>query len=332
MSCAKDTVLILTNTEEAAIGRVINWLNHFNQKFIRINTEDLILPSNKISLRFLDNKKFEGSIKFGDQIVDLSRIKSVWYRRPKSPKSNHPDNQTKSFIEDEFKAALWSLYTCLDSFWMNDPLISKYLLDHNKMLQMKIATSVGLLVPKTIVTNVPDDVLSFCRQNQDEIAVKVLHSRIFQKEGSRKSFGIYTNRVGLEYLQKHASEITLAPLIAQEYVPKKIELRVTVIGNKVYACAIHSQDSEKTKDDWRRYDFDNVKHEPYELPKKIEGQILSFMKKCRLEFGAIDMIMTPNGEYIFLEVNPNGQFDWIEGLTGMPISKAIAERLIKAKI
>ena len=120
----------------------------------------------------------------------------------------------------------------------------------------------------------------------------------------------------------------MAPVMAQEYVPKKLELRVTIVGEKIFTCAIYSQGSEKTKIDWRHYDSEKVKHEIFKLPKEIEHKILLFMKEAGLKFGAIDMILTPKDEFVFLEVNPSGQFGWIEDLTGMPISKSIAELLI----
>ena len=115
--------------------------------------------------------------------------------------------------------------------------------------------------------------------------------------------------------------------MAQEYVPKKLEFRVTVVGHQVLACAIYSQDSERTKDDWRRYDFAKVKHENRVLPEDINIALLRLMDKCCLTYGAMDMILTPEGEYFFLEVNPSGQYEWIENLTKLPISRSIAEAL-----
>lgn len=114
----------------------------------------------------------------------------------------------------------------------------------------------------------------------------------------------------------------------QEYVEKALEFRVTIIGGRIFTCAIHSQDSERTRHDWRRYDFEKVKHEVYQLPVEVEQKLLALMKEWGLVYGAMDMILTPSGEYVFLEVNPTGQWGWIEYLTGMPISRTIAELLM----
>ncbi len=115
--------------------------------------------------------------------------------------------------------------------------------------------------------------------------------------------------------------------MVQEYVPKDVELRVTIVGRKVFACAIHSQDSELTKHDWRKYDFGNVRHELCTLPGEVEQNLIALLRFWNLSYGAIDLVRTPDGRYVFLEINPNGQWGWIEELTGAPIAETIAETL-----
>jgi glutathione synthase/RimK-type ligase-like ATP-grasp enzyme len=209
---------------------------------------------------------------------------------------------------------------------MNHPLYARNLLEHNKLFQLKLAEASGLIIPDTVITNSSDHLIEFCENHNGSIAVKTLRSSVFQ-ETDGVADGIYTNRVSIDYLKDHIGDISLAPIMAQEYVSKKLEFRVTIVGENIFACAIHSQDSERTKDDWRRYDFTKVKHESYNLPQKIKTALLKFMKACHLTFGAIDMILTPEEKYVFLEVNPNGQYGWIEDLTGLPISDTIAKLL-----
>lgn len=116
-------------------------------------------------------------------------------------------------------------------------------------------------------------------------------------------------------------------LLAQEYVDKDFELRITIVGEKIFTCAICSQEIEQTKIDWRNNNLENIKHGPYELPPDIKAKIFALMRRWHLSYGAIDMIVTPKGEYVFLEINPGGQWLWIEEMTGMPISQALAELL-----
>ena len=129
-------------------------------------------------------------------------------------------------------------------------------------------------------------------------------------------------------LEKESDSIRLAPCLFQEYIPKRIEIRVTVLKDKIFPIAIFSQSSEKTSIDWRRYDLENTPHMPYDLPKDIENKCFKLMKESKLIFGAIDLILTPTGKYIFLDINPNGQWLWLEKLTGVPITSSLVKLLV----
>jgi glutathione synthase/RimK-type ligase-like ATP-grasp enzyme len=100
-----------------------------------------------------------------------------------------------------------------------------------------------------------------------------------------------------------------------------------VIGSRVLSCKIDSQASEATKIDWRHYDFVNVKHTAVNLPDDIQQKLLRFMQAVGLRYGAIDMVETPKGDFVFLEINPSGQWGWIADIAGLPISEAVAEML-----
>ena len=324
---SKDMVLIVTASDEPSIADVVTHMTTIGQQYVRLDTDQFLVDGVKILLR-LSGHNFGGVIKLKDkQEVALDSIKSVWFRRPKSVSAGNLYKTTDeiTFVEKEASSALWSLYTNLDRvFWMNHPLSARKMLENNKLLQQKFAVLSGLAIPDTIITNEPVTLFDFCRRHGGSIALKTIGFHVFPKESGMVS-GIYTNRVSEDYLRSRLDSITATPIMAQEYIEKKLELRVTIVGRQIFTCAIYSQDSDKTKHDWRHYDFDNVKHEKYLLPPTIEHQLLDFMKLRRLSFGAIDMILTPAGKYVFLEVNPSGQFRWIESLTGMPISRAIAE-------
>jgi glutathione synthase/RimK-type ligase-like ATP-grasp enzyme len=118
------------------------------------------------------------------------------------------------------------------------------------------------------------------------------------------------------------------PLIFQEYIPKAYELRVTVIGNEIFAACIQSQSAGgDTTVDWRRYNIPKTPHYAYELSPELRNQILALHQRLGLVYSSFDFIRTPQGEFVFLETNPFGQWLWIEDLTGLPISKAIADFL-----
>ena len=326
---SKDSVLIVTGQDEFSATRILHHLDKMGQVYFRFDDGSMVKNQTKISLR-LNNSSFDGIIELqSGESVQLASIKSVWFRRPNklSAMGLYEDGVVRQFVEDEFSSTLRSLYTNLEQvFWMNHPVSARHMLEHNKLLQLKIAASAGLITPDTIITNNPVELIGFCEKHGGFLAVKALQSQIF-KNADGSATGIYTNKISVDYLKNRKKAIAVVPLMAQEYVEKKLELRVTVVGKKVLACAIHSQDSERTRHDWRRYDFAKVKHEAYELPPDIQLRLLVFMESCNLSFGAIDMILTPEDKYVFLEVNPSGQFGWIEDLTGLPISESIAETL-----
>jgi glutathione synthase/RimK-type ligase-like ATP-grasp enzyme len=189
--------------------------------------------------------------------------------------------------------------------------------------QQQIAASAGLPVPYTLVSNDP-----------------AVHAELASQEGQVlcKTFGyieletnadlfVYSNLFGADEIAASSKSIAGCPVFAQKYVPKRYEYRTMVIGERVLTCRIDSQASDKTKVDWRHYDFDNVAHEACELPGMVNERLRMFMRAAKLKYGAIDLIETPDGEFVFLEVNPSGQWGWIAHYAGLPIPDAVAEML-----
>jgi glutathione synthase/RimK-type ligase-like ATP-grasp enzyme len=111
---------------------------------------------------------------------------------------------------------------------------------------------------------------------------------------------------------------------------KKYDVRVIVVGKKVFTTLIHSQDNEETKTDWRNGE-NILEHTKAVLPKSIERKCIKLLKILKLQFGAIDFIMGKENNFIFLEINPNGQWARIEKQTGYKISDEIVNLLIKKK-
>jgi glutathione synthase/RimK-type ligase-like ATP-grasp enzyme len=130
------------------------------------------------------------------------------------------------------------------------------------------------------------------------------------------------------YSRSDFDDVSHSPCIFQRYIDKRFELRITVVADQLFAAKIDSQANEEAKHDWRRA-IHSGEYSPYELPNEIAEKCLRLVKEFGLQFGAIDMIVTPADEYVFLEVNPNGQYGWIETRTGLRISEAIARALVR---
>jgi glutathione synthase/RimK-type ligase-like ATP-grasp enzyme len=123
--------------------------------------------------------------------------------------------------------------------------------------------------------------------------------------------------------------IRLAPGFFQEYIPKRVELRVTIIGDDIFTAELHSQVHEETCYDWRHYEVEIPMYE-HQLPVEIAEQCLALTKAYGLNFSTSDLILTPDGRYVFLEMNPNGQFLWVQDcVPTLHMREAMAACLIR---
>jgi glutathione synthase/RimK-type ligase-like ATP-grasp enzyme len=179
------------------------------------------------------------------------------------------------------------------------------------------------------VTNSRNEFLEFYNAQNGNVVSKVIGPGFDMTVGAT-GFKRYTEVVSKRDVG-YAAAIEYSPTIFQAYVPKRLELRITVVGERVFPAEIHSQRTHHTKHDWRRYDLDNTPHFPHDLPREIQERCISLVKRLELCYGAIDMVLTPDGRYVFLEINPSGQYMWIEAQTGLPISAAIADLLIAGR-
>ncbi len=315
-------ILIVTNKIDAHADMVIGRFHETKTSFFRLNTEDF-LCAHEINLA-LSNDSWRGRLRGTVRGLEVEDVDSIWYRRPKkvSGLQKAGGDDALKFVQREVEVVLSGLWDILDDrFWMNHPRQNS--MAENKIGQLRAARRIGLETPESIITTSPEEALDFIRLHGDVI-VKPLGGG-FVRHGNEANL-IYTNRI-VEQNLLHIDSVRECPTFLQAYVPKSFELRITFISGRFFACKIDSQKSEKTKDDWRRYDFSAVAHSPYRLPEDIRDELARLMLYFGLNFGAIDMIVTPGGKYVFLEVNPNGQWGWIEHLTGMPISQCIAETL-----
>jgi glutathione synthase/RimK-type ligase-like ATP-grasp enzyme len=192
-----------------------------------------------------------------------------------------------------------------------------------------VAKSCGLRIPPTLVTQDPAAAHRFYAQHDGAVLCKAIgqSGHVPQDDTRQRGRQIYANVVGPDAVEDF-DRVRFAPTLFQRYIDKDYELRVTIVGNAVFAAAIESQRSERSKIDWRRYDTKQTPYYPYRLPEHIEQALLNLMRRLGLEYGAIDLIRSTTGEYVFLEVNPGGQWGWVEGMTGHPINEAVARWLI----
>jgi hypothetical protein len=262
---------------------------------------------------------------------DMAEISAVWDRRPELPvvDAQITDPAVRGYIQRECRYFLDDVWHTLPCFWVPGPpcLVQRA---SYKMTQLALAGRLGFEVPSTLVTNNPEEFIDFYRRHAGRIISKPFYGNTIypSPESTTDSWCMYTHPVTVQNLG-FAASLRFCPVIVQAYVPKHVELRITVVGSDVFACEIHSQATQRTKHDWRNYDLAHTPHYAHDLPQEVRERCLRLVTALGLCYGAIDMILTPDGRYVFLEINPNGQFGWIENLTGFPISAAIARLLAR---
>ena len=214
----------------------------------------------------------------------------------------------------------------LDCLWIN-PLDAQRQAGF-KALQLQKASELGFRIPKTLITNEPAAVLDFFEACHGRMISKTLHGNYFPGGGDTY-YILHTSMVLQEHLQ-HIERVRATAHLFQEYIEKKIELRCTVIGNTVLTVAIESQHAEDAQVDWRA-SYQDLRYHVYSLPTPIEELCKRLTQSLNLVYGAIDMIVTPDGEYVFLEINPGGQWEWLQVATGLPFAATIADVLVAGK-
>jgi glutathione synthase/RimK-type ligase-like ATP-grasp enzyme len=220
--------------------------------------------------------------------------------------------------------SLRDVWNALDCCWLPARPLA-ILRAQGKASQLRVAGELGLELPPTLFTNSPDEFLDFYQQHNGNIVSKLAGFAIQKAAGD--IFVRYTEAVARRDVG-YATAIRYCPVILQAYVPKRLELRITVVGREVFAAEIHSQQTHRTRHDWRRYDLGHTPHFVHDLPPEVQARCVRLVERLGLCYGAIDMILTPDGRYVFLEINPNGQYLWIEHKTGLPISAAICDLLM----
>jgi glutathione synthase/RimK-type ligase-like ATP-grasp enzyme len=191
----------------------------------------------------------------GREVVDLSQVHAVWYRRPRPPKLKRLHGPVRDFARDEWRAALEGAYVALGgAFWVNEP--DAELRAHRKELQRAVAREVGLSVPRTVITSDPRIAAWFVESVGGPVVAKAT-GRGWVSDGRSRVRFVLTNRLS-RAARKALDEVKHAPVTFQEEVPKRHELRVNVVGSHVLAIRIESQRSRRSRLDWRRYDLDRT--------------------------------------------------------------------------
>tara|TARA_B110000977_G_scaffold7439_1_gene10208 strand:- start:2789 stop:3757 length:969 start_codon:yes stop_codon:yes gene_type:complete len=319
--------LIISIDQDDSTTDVCKWLFFLDSKFIRLSESSIVknvnwgFPKNKITIEV-------------DQFtLDLNSLKSVWYRRGNWT-SNHQEKQLNptalvdesfKFLEYEERAFKYALHDFLKS---KNNLSNYNLSKVNKIEVLNLASSIGLKIPESRIINSKKALINFMTDKR--VITKPLENPL---EYYADTYWIptYTEEITDEMLPEVPNKFGVS--LFQELIEKKYELRVVYLEGDFFSMAIFSQLDNQTEVDFRRYNHESPnRNVPYKLPIVLELKITQLMNELELNFGSIDILVNCLDEYIFLEVNPIGQF----GMTSFPcnynLEKKIAKKIIRNNV
>lgn len=310
-------ILLVTNKSDITTDFIVLELRRRGLAFHRLNSEDL--PS--AALRFRPEAGQGWEIDIDGRALALRDVRAAYYRRPGAPEpAVTKDAATRDYLANEWSAVTRSFWNALEGRWLSSPFA--ILRAEDKPRQLTLASSLGFDIPDTLISNDFDSASMFVAAGT-AIGKPLRHSLVERGDAGQV---LFTARLDpLKPMDRAA--VSLAPVIYQREVPKAYDIRATVIGEKVFAAAIYSQDHCETEVDWRSGTRLDLRHEAIELPRPVAEKCLALTSALDLRFGAIDLVADRTGRHWFLEINPNGQWAWIERRTGLPLAAAIVDEL-----
>lgn len=251
-----------------------------------------------------------------DREHDLRNATAVWWRRPQAPVLDAiTDRDLFGFTHGEWHEALNGLYQLLDCPWMNDPIRNE--IASRKAVQLSVAAELGLATPRTLMTSDADRARAFVeRLGLGNVVYKTFAST-HQVWRETRLFGA-DDFAALDSLR-------FAPVIFQEFVPAVADVRVTIVGDEIYAMTIDGRGTDDEID--FRVGFQHATTAATTLPDAVAKQLLRLMDRFGLVYGAIDLRLTDGGDHVFLEVNPAGEFLFAEYRADLPITDAVSRWL-----
>jgi len=317
-------ILILSEKTDITSTKVSEWLYHYSVPYLRI---DESLAFDIINFVSIQNNSSEITFTYKEKQYSFNDFSIVWNRRGlfdfTVPSNNFIKEKTgidnhslrNNLIKEKLVLRNYIAHKLAQKFHIDDS--RQY--SANKLIVLETARAVGLKIPETYITNDFTNLnkikTSLITKNISEVLIDFSYNYLYKKQGTLK--------LDKELLSENQFFYSLF----QNEITKKYEIRTFVFFNKLFSMAIFSQNNEKTHVDFRNYDKEKGNRMvPYILPDNIEKKIIKLMSKLNLQSGSIDLIFD-GFDYVFLEVNPVGQLDFVSGNCNYQIEKYIANFL-----
>ncbi|KWX05892.1 hypothetical protein TH66_00785 [Carbonactinospora thermoautotrophica] len=307
-------ILVLSQPFDATTGLV---LDELKRRSVPVVLMDVAwFPAQVTLAAHLRDGNWDGYLRLGGGIVELTEIRAVYYRKPGGHwVSDRLSPQERVIAEREARIGFGGLLFSLEVFWLPHP--ARVADAEYKPAQLAAARRAGLAVPDTLITNRPDDARAFVERHNWDVVYKTLTPVAFIRDGS--GWHTYTTPVTPRFFDDDAIRFTAH--LFQRCVHKEYDVRLVCVGDRMFAVEIDSPVG-----DWRRT-YDTNKYRVGEVPDQVAAGMRALLKSFGLNFCAADFAVDHDGLWWFLDLNPNGQWAWLEQATGVPISRAIADLL-----
>ena len=308
--------LIVSHPEDAHVPRVAAALERLGRRSVLLDLASLPRFA-ALTVTHRGDEALGAWLRAPDgTTLRAEEVASIWWRRP-LPYVTHPElaPDHASFAFDQLHEAVAGLWSAMPARWVNQPWADQRA--GHKVGQLLVAERLGLAIPQTLVSTSPLDAREFLEQRPGMAFVKK------QLKGTAR-FGQPTRPLSLADLDR-LDALRFGPAIIQEYVPG-VDLRVTVAGDDLFATEIDPRRTSSPHD--FRPVFDECRVEEAHLPVAVEEALRALVDHLGLVYAAIDLRRDEDGRHVLLEVNPAGQWLFLEERTGQPISLAVARALV----
>jgi ATP-grasp ribosomal peptide maturase len=311
------TVLVITHWFDPTADFVVEELNRRHATVMRFDTADF--PHALSVTGRLGADGWAGTLRAGERCVALDEVGGIYFRRPTTFGFGSLPGPAAEWARAEARSGLGGLLMA-QRRWLNHPHRAGYA-DY-KPVQLAEAVRAGLAVPQTLITNDAAEARAFAG-NVGQVVYKALSPA--RPPGPGEHPMLYTSAVEPQHLAEGDDAVGVTMTLFQERITCQYAIRLTVVDGQMFAAAIHAH-SPAAALDWRA-DQAHLSYSRTDVPAPVAAGVRALMAALRLRFGAFDFLLTPAGEWVFLEVNPNGQWAFIERATGLPIAAAIADAL-----
>jgi ATP-GRASP peptide maturase of grasp-with-spasm system len=327
-------VLIISQSSDRSTDNVMDWLYYMGISCRRVNGEKIFNYKYNTSFELGFSTNASQLTLADDATINLADVKSIWHRRdalnsfaPLQDKSHEPfPTDMLKHLRSENIEAKEAFYHCMED---GKKILGNFERSSlNKISMLTAAKKQGIDIPVTLVTNRKSNLLEFMKAHPRLITKAIQEGYDFslERDGKHEFYLSYTEELDEEFIRSVPE--TFFPSLFQEKLDKELDIRVFFLNGTCYAMAIFSQLDDQTNVDFRKYNKKvNNRNVPYKLPGLLEEKIGLLMSDLHLNTGSIDIIKTTNGRFVFLEVNPVGQY----GMTSIPcnyhLDKKIAEYL-----